>query len=58
MMDIAHTLNPAIHTIALARNNEEVDLLKTQAGQVFIAEQELALAMMRQVLARIERNKP
>lgn len=57
MMDIARTLNPAIHTIALARNNEEVELLKVQAGQVFMAEQEMALAMTRQVLAWIEHNK-
>ncbi|MBI3187389.1 MAG: cation:proton antiporter, partial [Gammaproteobacteria bacterium] len=57
MMNIAHTLNPGIHTVVLARNNEEVELLKVQAGQVFMAEQELALAMTRQVLSWIGHNR-
>jgi CPA2 family monovalent cation:H+ antiporter-2 len=56
MMDIARTLNPGIHTLVLARNNEEAALLKA-AGQVFMAEQELALAMTSQVLSWVENSK-
>lgn len=52
MLDIARTLNPDIHMVVLARNNEEAELLKSQA-HVFTGELELAQAMTCQVLTRM-----
>jgi K+:H+ antiporter len=53
MAHIARTLNPAIEIAVRTHNEEEARLLaKENIGTVFFGEQELALAMIRHVLAR------
>jgi CPA2 family monovalent cation:H+ antiporter-2 len=53
MAHIARTLNPAIEIVVRTHNEEEARLLaKENVGTVFFGEQELALAMIRHVLAR------
>lgn len=54
MMDIARTLNPGIHILVLARNNDEAGLLrKANAEHIFMAEQALAQAMAEQALIKM-----
>jgi monovalent cation:H+ antiporter-2, CPA2 family len=53
MAHIARTLNPAIEIAVRTHNEEEARLLaRENIGTVFFGEQELALAMIRHVLAR------
>lgn len=58
MLDIARTLNPEVETVVRTHSDEEADLLsKEGAGQVFMGEHELALGMIRHVLARREQRE-
>jgi len=55
MIEIARTLKPDVETIVRTHNDEEAALLrKEHADMVFIGEHELALAMTRHVLERID----
>jgi CPA2 family monovalent cation:H+ antiporter-2 len=54
MVEIARTLNPRIETLLRTHSDEEAALLQQQnLGMVFMGEHELALAMTRQVLAKM-----
>ncbi len=53
MLSHARELNPDIETVVRTHSEEEAELLrKSEAGQVFLGEQELASAMTRHVLDR------
>jgi K+:H+ antiporter len=53
MIAIARTLNLRIETVVRTHSGEEAMLLeKENAGEVFLGEHELALAMTRHVLDR------
>ena len=53
MIEVARRLNPAIETVVRAQGDEEAGrLTRDNAGQVFTAEHELALAMISHVLER------
>ncbi len=55
MIELARTLRPAIEIVARAHGDEEAALLRREgAGEVFLGEQELAVAMTRHVSARLE----
>jgi CPA2 family monovalent cation:H+ antiporter-2 len=55
MISTARTLNPQIQTLVRTHNETEARLLESEGAQhVFLGEQELAQAMVRQVLARDE----
>jgi CPA2 family monovalent cation:H+ antiporter-2 len=55
MVETARTLNPKIETLVRTHSDEEADLLRQEeAGQVFMGEHELAVAMTRHVLERYE----
>ncbi len=59
MIEIARALNPSIHTVARTLSEDEAALLKSEsASRVFMGEHELALAMTRHVLERIEPASP
>jgi monovalent cation:H+ antiporter-2, CPA2 family len=58
MVEIARTLNPDILIIVRSHNSEEAHRLEEEgAGTVFVAEQELASAMIRHVLDRVEERR-
>ena len=58
MVEIARTLNPDILIIVRSHNSEEAHRLEQEgAGTVFVAEQELASAMIRHVLDRVEERR-
>ena len=55
MIATARALNPAIETVVRTHNEVEAQLLREEtSGAVFLGEHELALAMSRHVLERIE----
>jgi CPA2 family monovalent cation:H+ antiporter-2 len=57
MIETARAVKPDIETVVRAHTDEEAALLrKDRAGQVFMGEHELALAMTRHVLARVGHN--
>ena len=57
MVQTARTLNPHIETLLRTHSDEEADLLRQErAGKVFMGEHELALAMTREVLARMNQD--
>ncbi|HEX7337175.1 MAG TPA: YbaL family putative K(+) efflux transporter [Gemmatimonadales bacterium] len=57
MVETARTLNPRIGTLLRTHSDEEAELLRQErAGQVFMGEHELALAMTREVLARMNQD--
>ncbi len=59
MISTARTLNPQIQTLVRTHNETEARLLESEGAQhVFLGEQELAQAMVRQVLARPEEARP
>jgi CPA2 family monovalent cation:H+ antiporter-2 len=61
MVEIARTLNPGIEIVVRSPNGEEARLLEAEdAGKAFVAEQELAAAMVRHVLEHVEgrRSRP
>ncbi|MFZ4286017.1 YbaL family putative K(+) efflux transporter [Variovorax sp. HJSM1_2] len=59
MISTARTLNPNIQTLVRTHNETEARLLESEGAQhVFLGEQELAQAMVRQVLARPEEARP
>jgi CPA2 family monovalent cation:H+ antiporter-2 len=54
MVEIARTLNPRIETLLRTHSDEEAALLQREnLGTVFMGEHELALAMTREVLSRM-----
>jgi len=54
MIDIARTLRPEVEIVVRAHSDEEAELLmKERAGQVFMAENELATGITRHVLERV-----
>jgi CPA2 family monovalent cation:H+ antiporter-2 len=55
MVEIARTLNPRIEILLRTHSDEEAALLREEKlGQVFMGEHELALAMTREVLNRMD----
>ena len=55
MVETARTLNPRIEVVIRSHNDDEAELLgRDGLGTVFMGEHELALAMTRHVLARME----
>jgi CPA2 family monovalent cation:H+ antiporter-2 len=58
MVEIARALNPKIDVLLRTHSDEEAALLRQQRlGMVFMGEHELALAMTRHVLTRMERQE-
>jgi len=56
MVEVARTLNPGIEVVVRSHNTAEAELLERDgAGTVFVGESELAKAMTRFVLERVER---
>jgi len=56
MVEVARTLNPGIEVVVRSHNSAEAELLERDgAGTVFVGESELAKAMTRFVLERVER---
>jgi CPA2 family monovalent cation:H+ antiporter-2 len=56
MVEIARTLNPRIEILLRTHSDEEAALLRQEKlGQVFMGEHELALAMTREVLSRMDK---
>jgi len=56
MVEVARTLNPGIEVVVRSHNVAEAELLERDgAGTVFVGESELAKAMTRFVLDRVER---
>jgi K+:H+ antiporter len=54
IVEIARTVNPKIETLLRTHSDEEAELLRREnLGHVFMGEHELALAMTRDVLARM-----
>jgi CPA2 family monovalent cation:H+ antiporter-2 len=54
MIEIARTLKPDVHAVVRTHSDEEAALLRQErAGDVFMGEHELALAMARHVLERL-----
>ena len=59
MVETARTLNPHIEILLRTHSDEEAELLRQEkAGKVFMGEHELALAMTREVLARMTKVSP
>ena len=57
MLETARALNPHIETLVRTHSDEEAELLRQErAGQVFMGEHELALAMTRAVLDRTKKK--
>ena len=57
MVETARALNPHIETLLRTHSDEEAELLRQErAGKVFMGEHELALAMTREVLARMNQD--
>jgi voltage-gated potassium channel Kch len=57
MLDTARRLNPAIETVARTHSDSEAELLRRErVDAVFMGEHELALGMIRHVLARLGRQ--
>jgi K+:H+ antiporter len=57
MVEIARTLNPRIEILLRTHSDEEAALLRQERlGQVFMGEHELALAMTREVLSRMDKG--
>jgi CPA2 family monovalent cation:H+ antiporter-2 len=55
MVDVARQLNPGIHIVLRTHNDEEAEMLRGEnVGTVFMGEHELALAMTRHVLERMQ----
>jgi len=58
MVEIARTLNPPIGILIRTHSDEEAQLLKREnLGQVFMGEHELALAMTRETLIRMDPSR-
>lgn len=58
MVEIARTLNPPIGILIRTHSDEEAQLLKQEnLGQVFMGEHELALAMTRETLIRMDPSR-
>ena len=58
MIETARILNPPIEIIVRTHNEEEAALLRKESGgTVFLGEHELALSMIRHVLAKVALNK-
>jgi CPA2 family monovalent cation:H+ antiporter-2 len=56
MVEVARTLNPGIEVVVRSHNTAEAELLERDgAGTVFVGDNELAKAMTRFVLERVER---
>ena len=59
MIQTGRKLNPLLDVVIRSHNVEEAALLeREQAGTVFVGERELANAMTRHVLARIDASRP
>ena len=55
MVEVARTLNPRIEILIRTHSDEEAELLRREnLGQVFMGEHELALAMTRETLIRMD----
>jgi CPA2 family monovalent cation:H+ antiporter-2 len=55
MVETARTLNPRVEILLRTHNDEEATLLRREnLGLVFMEEHELAQAMTREVLGRLE----
>jgi CPA2 family monovalent cation:H+ antiporter-2 len=55
MVEISRTLNPEIEVVLRTQSEEEADLLRRDGlGTVFLGEQELARAMIKHVLGRLQ----
>ena len=58
MIEIARTLNPDIETVVRTHSEEEAGLLRAEnAGTVFLGEHELAIAMTRHVMEKINAKR-
>ena len=58
MIEIARTLNPDIETVVRTHSEEEAGLLRAEnAGTVFLGEHELAIAMTRHVMEKINAQR-
>jgi CPA2 family monovalent cation:H+ antiporter-2 len=58
MIEIARTLNPDIDTVVRTHSEEEARLLRAEnAGTVFLGEHELAIAMTRHVMDKINAHR-
>src|SRR5690606_27246150 len=58
MIEIARTLNPDIETVVRTHSEEEARLLRAEnAGTVFLGEHELAIAMTRHVMDKINAQR-
>ena len=58
MIEIARTLNPDIETVVRTHSEEEAGLLRAEnAGTVFLGEHELAIAMTRHVMDKINSQR-
>jgi CPA2 family monovalent cation:H+ antiporter-2 len=54
-VDVARKLNPKIEIVLRTHSDEEAELLREEnVGTVFMGEHELALAMTRHVLERMD----
>lgn len=58
MVEVARTLNPRIGILIRTHSDEEAELLRREnLGQVFMGEHELALAMTRETLIRMDPSR-